>query len=85
MGRLEIDNNLTENAIRTQARWEKRTGCFGHPTGRMAQRGHLLHHVTLPPSWHRAMDYMRPMCSNACQHKHSELASMLPAPKLKTL
>jgi hypothetical protein len=77
-GRLEIDNNLTENAIRPSAFWKKNWLFIGHPEA--GWRSAVIYSVIVScrrrgiEPW----DYLRDVLQRLPAMKQSELPTILP-------
>jgi hypothetical protein len=78
-GRLEIDNNLTENAIRPSAVGKKNWLFIGHPQAgwRSAVIYSLI--VSCRRRGIEPWEYLRDVLTRLPAMKHSELPSVLPA------
>ena len=77
-GRLEIDNNLTENAIRPSAVGKKKWLFIGHPEA--GWRSAVIYSVIV--SRRRGIDpwqYLSDVLKRLPMMKHSEISSILPA------
>jgi transposase len=78
-GRLEIDNNLTENAIRPSAVGKKNWLFIGHPQA--GWRSAVIYSIIVSCRRHdiEPWDYLRDVLQRLPSMKHSELVSVLPA------
>lgn len=78
-GRLEIDNNLTENAIRPSAVGKKNWLFIGHPQA--GWRSAVIYSIIVSCRRHsiEPWDYLRDVLQRLPAMKQSELASVLPA------
>src|SRR6185503_14009897 len=78
-GRLEIDNNLTENAIRPSAVGKKNWLFIGHPEA--GWRSAVIYSIVVScrrrgiDPW----DYLRDVLTRLPAMKHSEISGLLPA------
>ncbi len=78
-GRLELDNNLTENAIRPSAIGKKNWLFIGHPEA--GWRSAVLYSIVVSCQ-RRGLDawnYLRDVLARLPNMKQSEIASVLPA------
>jgi len=78
-GRLEIDNNLTENAIRPSAVGKKNWLFIGHPQA--GWRSAVIYSIIVSCRRHgiEPWDYLRDVLQRLPAMKQSQLASVLPA------
>ena len=78
-GRLEIDNNLTENAIRPSAVGKKNWLFIGHPQA--GWRSAVVYSIIVSCRRHgiEPWDYLRDVLKRLPSMRHSDLASILPA------
>lgn len=78
-GRLEIDNNLTENAIRPSAVGKKNWLFIGHPQA--GWRSAVIYSIIVSCRRHgiEPWDYLRDVLQRLPSMKQSELVSVLPA------
>jgi transposase len=78
-GRLEIDNNLTENAIRPSAVGKKNWLFIGHPQA--GWRSAVIYSIIVSCRRHgiEPWDYLRDVLERLPGMQHSDLASILPA------
>jgi transposase len=78
-GRLEIDNNLTENAIRPSAVGKKNWLFIGHPQA--GWRSAVIYSIIVSCRRHgiEPWDYLRDVLKRLPGMQHSDLASILPA------
>jgi len=78
-GRLEIDNNLTENAIRPSAVGKKNWLFIGHPQA--GWRSAVIYSIIVSCRRHgiEPWDYLRDVLQRLPSMKQSQLASVLPA------
>ena len=67
-GRVEIDNNLVENAIRPTALGKKNWLFMGEAGGRRTRRHHLHRHRKLPPPRHRSLRLPQRRADPPAQH-----------------
>jgi transposase len=83
-GRLEIDNNLCENAIRPTAIGKKNFLFIGHPEA--GQRSAIIYSILGSCRRHaiNPADYLRDVFDRLPKAKTSELKSLTPAAWAKT-
>ena len=78
-GRLELDNNLTENAIRPSAIGKKNWLFIGHPDA--GWRSAVIYSIVVSCQRHGIdpWEYLSDVLNRLPAMKHSELSSVLPA------
>jgi len=78
-GRLEIDNNLTENAIRPSAVGKKNWLFIGHPDA--GWRSAVIYSIVVSCQRRgiEPWDYLRDVLTRLPAMKHSEISGLLPA------